>query len=70
MKHLRIDAIVVYSEDLRPGDLFSTDGPEYWNFYEGNKSIGERCYIRTSEPTPADQTGIEIYRLEIIREEK
>lgn len=62
---MKIKAIAVRAEDLKPGDLFSTAGPEYWDFIDDRESLGEKAYIRTNTPTPTDQKLIMVSRLEI-----
>jgi hypothetical protein len=69
---MTITATPILSQDLKPGDLFSTYGPEYWQgdrflrtSYEKNQPIGERVYIRTEEDTPEDQYNIELYKITI-----
>lgn len=64
---MRINAIPIKAKDLRPGDLFSTGGPNYWDNYRKAGVIGERVYIRTEEPTPPDQAEHQVYRIEIER---
>ena len=45
---MKIKAEEVLARDLKPGDLFSTVGPEYWAIAMDAGSIGERVYIRTN----------------------
>jgi len=47
---MRIIASPCKGRDLKPGDLFSTVGPSYWDHFHENRSIGERVYIRTETP--------------------
>ena len=53
--------------DLKPGDLFSTVGPEYWDTAMDKGSAGERVFIRTNvspdEFPDADQT---VYLVKIL----
>ena len=65
---LRIIAEPMIGGELRPGDLFSTVGPEYWDLQTRN-AIGERVYIRTNTPTPPSQYHEPIYRITIVRDE-
>lgn len=67
---MRIKATKVTGADLKPGDLFSTATPEYWDNIDDNHSIGERVYIRTNEPADsADDAALPIYRITIERDE-
>ena len=47
---VRIKAKLVTGRDLKPGDLFSTAGPEYWSTAADKLSVGEMVYIRTNSP--------------------
>jgi len=60
-------AEAVLSKELLPGDLFSTAGSEYWDTALDRASIGERAFIRTNAPCPADQEGVPIFRITIRR---
>lgn len=66
---MRIVAEKITGGQLRPGDLFSTAGPEYWDHLPHPDSVGERVYIRTMAPTPVGQEEDEIYRITIQRED-
>jgi len=46
----RITAVKVLGRDLKPGELFSTVGPQYWDVAMNRGSVGERVYIRTNTP--------------------
>lgn len=61
---LRVES--VRCRDLRPGDLFSTAGPEYWYGGRDWHAVGERVYIRTEAPCPTDQENEQIYRVEVV----
>lgn len=61
---MKIIAQRVLAKELRPGDLFSTAGPEYWDVSRLG-IVGERVYIRMEEPTPPDQMDTVIYRITI-----
>ncbi len=66
---MTVKATPCKGRDLKPGDLFSIEGPEYWNFFDLTGSVGEQVYIRTN--TPADRfpdADEEIYRIEVARE--
>jgi len=63
---MKITAVQVLGRDLKPGDLFSIAGPDYWRTVPGKGSVGEQVYIRTD--TPADQfvdADEPIYRITI-----
>jgi hypothetical protein len=63
---IRINATAILGRDLRPGDLFSTAGPEYWDGFPTFPSIAERVYIRTASPaTQSPDADEEVYRIEI-----
>ena len=62
---MRIIATLVKAKELEPGDLFSTAGQEYWDTVSTNLSLGEKVYLRTSTPTPADQAEVDIYKVTI-----
>jgi hypothetical protein len=63
-----VDAEPVLARELRAGDLFSTAGPSYWR-QTPLGALGERVYIRTHEPCPAEQADELVYRLTIRRSE-
>ena len=67
---MKITAIKCRAKDLKPGDLFSTAGPEYWNRDGGRfgLGVGEKVYVRTCGRTPLDQADDEVYRIEIERD--
>lgn len=63
---MRITAEPVHAEELQPGDLFSSAGPEYWdNVPRSPFIVGERVYIRVPTPCPDDQRGELVYRITI-----
>lgn len=73
---MKIVATPIKSEALKPGDLFSTYGPEYWERDRFNRTdpfdtipitlpLGERVYIRTETPAPADQVGEDLFKITI-----
>lgn len=66
---IRFVATKVCCKDLKPGDLFSTVGREYWDRFDP-LSVGERVYVRTNSPCPADQTDETIFRITIIQEDE
>ena len=63
---LKVKATPIFGKDLKPGDLFSTVGPDYWEDMNRD-SIGERVYIRTDTPCPKSQENEEIFLIEITR---
>ena len=64
---MKIKAEKIKAKDLKPGDLFSTEGQGYWDTIDNNLSVGERVYIRTNSPTPLGQGDDEVYRITIER---
>lgn len=63
---LKITATLCKGSDLKPGDLFSTVGNNYWSTVHKRKSIGECVYIRTeTSATNAIDYDSEIYRITI-----
>ena len=64
---MRIKAMPVKSEDVKPGDLFSTADQFYWDHYDP-KSIGEKVYIRTEAPCPECDIGFVVHKIEIEKE--
>ena len=61
---MKITATQIKAKELKPGDLFSTAGQEYWDKMSFG-SLGEKVYIRTNTPTPIDQAEDEIYLITI-----
>ena len=64
---MTVKAELTTGRDLKPGDLFSTVGPEYWATINERPSVGERVYIRTN--TPADiflDVDEPIYRITVL----
>ena len=53
------------AKDLKPGDLFSSEGASYWDNFHHQPSIGEKVYVRTDTPCPAAQEEEVIYKLTI-----
>lgn len=64
---MEIISTTVKVKDLKPGDLFSSVGPLYWQHHKTHKSVGEKVYIRTDAPSPEHQLEDEIYKITIIR---
>jgi hypothetical protein len=65
---VKIVATPTTGRRLRPGDLFSTHGPEYWDGFVYSGSIGECVYVRTNAVAHllADQEA-RIYRIKVVR---
>jgi len=65
----RIVAERCTGRDLRPGDLFSTCGPDYWaerpEVWPNNGAVGEKVYIYTGQQGPDPDTTV--YRIRIER---
>ncbi len=65
---VRIHAEAIAAKELRPGDLFSIAGPEYWDDFPYKQGVGERVYIRTCTSAvglpDADDT---VYRITVER---
>ncbi len=51
----------VQAQDLRPGDLFSTQSVFFWEHC--GIGVGEKVYIRTGEPCPPDQAEEPVTRI-------
>jgi hypothetical protein len=66
---MKVKATRIQACDLQPGDLFSTEGPDYWGCIDSLvTSIGERVYIRTSMPSSfADDADEYVFKIEIER---
>jgi len=63
---MKIKCTPMTGSELKPGDLFSTAGPSYWDLISQNKSIGERVYIRTETPFEnAPDSDALVYKIEI-----
>jgi hypothetical protein len=59
-------------KDLKPGELFTTAGQEYWDRVSTTSSIGEKVFVRTDAPVPNEfEANADVFKLEveIIREE-
>lgn len=67
---MKVIATKVKTQDLEPGDLFSTADQRYWTSAIKYKvgSVGETVYIRTNVPCPEDQMDQDIHRITIERE--
>lgn len=64
---LVLRATPIKGRDLKPGDLFSTAGPEYWDHVGERDSVGERAYIRTETPAHSEDLDMMVYLIEVIR---
>jgi hypothetical protein len=63
---VKITAVQVLGRDLKPGDLFSIAGPDYWRTALDKGSVGEQVYIRTNVPADKFVDADEpIYRITI-----
>lgn len=63
---MRIKATPIKASELKPGDLFSARGSDYWDDFGKKRSVGESVYIRThadAESAPDPQTIV--YKIEI-----
>jgi len=61
-----VKAEKVIASALQPGDLFSTVGPDYWDYAIMGPAIGERVYIRTHTPADRAPDGrTSVYKLTI-----
>lgn len=66
---MKIVAVKCSGRELKPGDLFSTVGPEYWDHVADRRSIGEKVWIRTDTPAgDAPDEDILVYRIIIEQE--
>ena len=67
---MRVKAEKVTGRDLKPGDLFSTAGQDYWDIAMNQGSVGERLYVRTKiDADRFDDADEPIYRITIERDE-
>lgn len=62
-------ATLTLCEEIKPGEAFSTAGPEWWGFERFPPSLGEKVYLRTHAPCPPQDVGQPIYRIEVVEEE-
>ncbi len=67
---MKIKAERILGINLKPGDLFSTAGPDYWGNIDPG-SIGERVYIRMDSPAEwaPDYDGY-VYKITIEKEKQ
>ena len=65
---MKLKAEKLTGKDLKPGDLFSSAGDDYWK-HTDPLSIGQRVYIRTDTPLAATLQAETVYRITIDMEE-
>ncbi len=54
-------ATPVNAEDVRPGQAFSTEGPDYWTRDRDPEALGERVYLRTTAACPPRDVGLDVW---------
>lgn len=59
----------IIARDLKPGDLFSTKGSEYWRFFPNFLGVGQGVYLRTADTRPTGDEHTTVYRLRTVREQ-
>lgn len=63
---MKVIATLVKAKDLKPGDLFHSKGPKYWEtLMPLQHSVGEVVFLRTETPCPIDQVDEEVYRITV-----
>ncbi len=66
MRRVTVTAERIIAKKLKPGDLFSIYGPEYWDNALDRGSIGEAVYLRTHEPAEsAGDADTMVYKITI-----
>jgi hypothetical protein len=60
---LIVECVAMPARDLKPGDLFSIRGPEYWLPALHSGSVGEKVYVRTDTPATGREDDTPVYRL-------
>jgi hypothetical protein len=65
---IRFKATETTCEQVKPGEAFSSAGPEYWD-NPNPGSIGERVFLRTDASCPAADIGKSIYVITVEQEE-
>ena len=63
---ISVVVIKVRAADLQPGDLYSFNGPIYWEATMNDNTIGQRAYIRTNTPLPPEKRNIPVYKLTVL----
>ncbi len=60
----------IKGKDLKPGDLFSTVGPEFWETGDASRDvecIGHKVYIRTEAPPETVEDGESfVYKITVV----
>jgi len=66
---VKFKAEPIKAGDLKPGDMFSTYGPSYWDSVDGKRSVGERVYLRTNTPASeaSDDPNIMVYQITVLQ---
>ena len=68
---VRVKAELCLGRDLKPGELFSTAGPDYWSNFSSKDSVGARVYVRTcTSPDAVSDADETVYRITIETVEK
>ena len=66
----RIVCTTTTGRHLQPGDLFSIEGPEYWDHAMDSHGIGQKVYVRTNEDAMiAADLDEPVFKIEVVREE-
>lgn len=62
-----IIATKLKAKELKAGDLFSAEGPDYWGAERKTSDgrVGEKVYIRTETPCPTDQEEDDVFLINI-----
>ena len=63
---MKFHVALVKAKDLRPGDLFSNAGADYWNGRRDKTAVAEKVYMRTECPCPVDQENDKVYRVMMV----
>jgi hypothetical protein len=67
-RRLIVVAEKIRAADLWPGDIFSTEGPEYWNDLHHHEGVGETVFMRNQAPAfLVRDPETTVYRLRIHR---
>lgn len=64
---MKVVATPIKAKDLKPGDLFSIAGPNYWRNIDKLKIIGEKVYIRTNNVEISGQEDVDLFCITIER---
>ncbi len=69
MIRARIVAVKTEEQNLKPGDLYSERGPEYWNKAMGKNYLpGVPLLVRTNDETQSDPHA-SVFRLTVVLED-